>query len=251
MPSSTPSSPSSHLQARVRILVDGSLLLQRTTPDDAGKYTCIASNGLWKPPSASAFVTVLCKSLGAPCGAAVGSLTPSQHPSRPHRPSTGDHHAPRNPPAQGHARHHPVPHQSQPPSALRQLDTRWAPAGAGQGGAAFPHPAASLRPLGFTLLPFSQFPGWSTRPDGSIVIATGNDDALGLYSCTPYNSYGTAGASRPTRVLLKVRMRSGDGSTAPSCCLLPPSPRVASSRIPQPSRCVPRRNISRRWAGSW
>ncbi|NXY52064.1 TUTLA protein, partial [Ceuthmochares aereus] len=46
-------------------------------------------------------------------------------------------------------------------------------------------------------------PGWSARPDGSIVIATGNDDALGVYACTPYNSYGTAGESRPTRVLLK------------------------------------------------
>ncbi|NXX56325.1 TUTLA protein, partial [Scopus umbretta] len=48
-----------------------------------------------------------------------------------------------------------------------------------------------------------QLPGWSTRPDGSIVIATGNDDALGVYTCTPYNSYGTAGESQPTRVLLK------------------------------------------------
>ncbi|NXK27451.1 TUTLA protein, partial [Arenaria interpres] len=49
----------------------------------------------------------------------------------------------------------------------------------------------------------SQLPGWSMRPDGSIVIATGNDDALGVYTCTPYNSYGTAGESQPTRVLLK------------------------------------------------
>ncbi|NXS49616.1 TUTLA protein, partial [Balaeniceps rex] len=48
-----------------------------------------------------------------------------------------------------------------------------------------------------------QLPGWSMRPDGSIVIATGNDDALGAYACTPYNSYGTAGESQPTRVLLK------------------------------------------------
>lgn len=62
-----PSLPS-HLQARVRVLVDGSLLLQRTTPDDAGKYTCTPSNGLWKPPSASAFVTVLCKTPPAPPG---------------------------------------------------------------------------------------------------------------------------------------------------------------------------------------
>ncbi|NXW07904.1 TUTLA protein, partial [Fregetta grallaria] len=50
---------------------------------------------------------------------------------------------------------------------------------------------------------FSQLPGWSVRPDGSIVIATGNDDVLGVYRCTPYNSYGTAGESQPTRVLLK------------------------------------------------
>ncbi|NXY90584.1 TUTLA protein, partial [Alcedo cyanopectus] len=49
----------------------------------------------------------------------------------------------------------------------------------------------------------SQLPGWSLRWDGSIVITTGNDDALGVYTCTPYNSYGTAGESRPTRVLLK------------------------------------------------
>ncbi|NXG39000.1 TUTLA protein, partial [Dromaius novaehollandiae] len=47
------------------------------------------------------------------------------------------------------------------------------------------------------------FPGWSVRSDGSIIIAMGNDDALGVYTCTPYNSYGTAGESRPTRVLLK------------------------------------------------
>lgn len=79
--------------------------------------------------------------------------------------------------------------------------------------------------------PLSQLPGWSVRPDGSIVIATGNDDALGLYRCTPYNSYGTAGESRPTRVLLKVRSLSGSppGSAPPDkppklpLCLAGPS----------------------------
>ncbi|NWX19604.1 TUTLA protein, partial [Aegotheles bennettii] len=50
---------------------------------------------------------------------------------------------------------------------------------------------------------FSQLPGWSMGPDGSIIITMGNDDALGVYTCTPYNSYGTAGESQPTRVLLK------------------------------------------------
>lgn len=52
-----------------------------------------------------------------------------------------------------------------------------------------------------------QFPGWSQGPEGSLVIALGNEDALGEYSCTPYNSLGTAGPSPVTRVLLKVRLR--------------------------------------------
>lgn len=149
--------------------------------------------------------------------------TPS--PVCPHRPSTGDHHAPRDPPAQGNAGRDPLPLQSQPPPALRHLDEGRAPAGAGQGTGAptpttlptFPDPSSSSSPI---LL--SQLPGWSVRPDGSIVIATGNDDALGLYRCTPYNSYGTAGESRPTRVLLKVRSPSGSplGSAPP--CQAPP-----------------------------
>uniref|UniRef100_A0A8B9T288 Immunoglobulin superfamily member 9 n=1 Tax=Anas platyrhynchos TaxID=8839 RepID=A0A8B9T288_ANAPL len=144
----------SHLQARVRILVDGSLLLQRATPDDAGKYTCVASNGLWKPPSASAFVTVLYP-------AQVTTMLPETHLPKGMR---------------GVIR---CPTRANPPL----LSVSWTRDG---------------RPL-----ELGKLPGWSARPDGSIVIATGNDDALGVYTCTPYNSYGTAGASRPTRVLLK------------------------------------------------
>ncbi|XP_074896711.1 protein turtle homolog A isoform X2 [Buteo buteo] len=144
----------SHLQARVRVLVDGSLLLQRTTPDDAGKYTCIPSNGLWKPPSASAFVTVLYP-------AQVTTMLPETH-------------LPKG--MQGVIR---CPTRANPPL----LSVSWTRDG---------------RPL-----ELDKLPGWSTRPDGSIVIAMGNDDALGVYTCTPYNSYGTAGESRPTRVLLK------------------------------------------------
>ncbi|XP_074709028.1 protein turtle homolog A isoform X2 [Strix uralensis] len=144
----------SHLQARVRVLVDGSLLLQRTTPDDAGKYTCIPSNGLWKPPSASAFVTVLYP-------AQVTTMLPE---------------TPLPKGMQGVIR---CPARANPPL----LSVSWTRDG---------------RPL-----ELDKLPGWSTRPDGSIVIATGNDDALGVYTCTPYNSYGTAGTSQPTRVLLK------------------------------------------------
>uniref|UniRef100_A0A674HFA4 Immunoglobulin superfamily member 9 n=1 Tax=Taeniopygia guttata TaxID=59729 RepID=A0A674HFA4_TAEGU len=131
----------SHLQARVRVLVDGSLLLQRATPDDAGKYTCTPSNGLWKPPSASAFLTVLYP-------AQVTTMLPETHL----------------------------------PKGMR-------------GVIRCPCRLDKVEP--------PPLPGWSLQPDGSIVIATGNDDAPGLYRCTPYNSYGTAGPSRPTRVLLK------------------------------------------------
>lgn len=107
----------------------------------------------------------------------------------------------------------------------------------------FPNPSSSAVPL-------SQLPGWSVRPDGSIVIATGNDDALGLYRCTPYNSYGTAGESRPTRVLLKVRSPPGSPPWLCTPCQAPHAAPLPCRTLP-PSRCGPRRNISRRWAGSW
>lgn len=42
--------------------------------------------------------------------------------------------------------------------------------------------------------------------EGSVFIATANDNAVGMYTCTPYNSYGTMGQSEPTRVILKVRL---------------------------------------------
>lgn len=53
-----------------------------------------------------------------------------------------------------------------------------------------------------------QYPGWTLTSAGSLLMATVNDDASGVYACTPYNSYGTAGASGPTDVILKVGARS-------------------------------------------
>lgn len=72
--------------------------------------------------------------------------------------------------------------------------------------------------LTFSLLVISaslQFPGWSQGAEGSLVIALGNEDALGEYSCTPYNSLGTAGPSPVTRVLLKVRLGGQGTEEAP------------------------------------
>jgi len=41
--------------------------------------------------------------------------------------------------------------------------------------------------------------------EGSVFITTVNDNAVGMYTCTAYNSYGTMGQSEPTLVVLKVR----------------------------------------------
>ncbi|XP_064031849.1 protein turtle homolog A isoform X3 [Pogoniulus pusillus] len=144
----------SHLQARVRVLVDGSLLLQRTAPEDTGRYTCTASNGLWQPPSASAFLTVLYP-------AQVTTMLPETH-------------LPKGMQGVIHC-----PTRANPPL----LSVSWTRDG--------------------HLLELGKLPGWSMRADGSLVVAMGNDDVLGVYTCTPYNSYGTAGESQPTRVLLK------------------------------------------------
>lgn len=46
------------LKSRVKIMVDGTLLITRITPDDSGNYTCIPTNGLLTPPTASASLTV-------------------------------------------------------------------------------------------------------------------------------------------------------------------------------------------------
>ncbi|MGH0166753.1 UNVERIFIED_CONTAM: hypothetical protein FKN15_051355 [Acipenser sinensis] len=48
----------SDLKLRVRILIDGTLIIFRVKPEDAGKYTCIPSNSLGHSPSASAHLTV-------------------------------------------------------------------------------------------------------------------------------------------------------------------------------------------------
>lgn len=46
------------LKSRVKILVDGTLLIPNLIPEDAGNYTCIPTNGILTPPSASAHLKV-------------------------------------------------------------------------------------------------------------------------------------------------------------------------------------------------
>ncbi|KAM9691006.1 protein turtle homolog A isoform 1-T2 [Dama dama] len=145
----------SRLQPRVRILVDGSLRLQAAQPDDAGRYTCVPSNGLPRSPSASAYLTV---------------LYPAQVTAMP----------PETPLPVGMRGVIRCPVRANPPL----LFVSWTKDG--------------------QALQLDKFPGWSQGPEGSLIIALGNEDALGEYSCTPYNSLGTAGPSPVTRVLLKA-----------------------------------------------
>ncbi|PWA26952.1 hypothetical protein CCH79_00000689 [Gambusia affinis] len=47
------------LKSRVRILVDGTLQIFRLLPEDSGNFTCVPTNGLLTPPTASAILTVM------------------------------------------------------------------------------------------------------------------------------------------------------------------------------------------------
>ncbi|XP_059360201.1 uncharacterized protein LOC132098094 isoform X1 [Carassius carassius] len=142
------------LKSRVKILVDGTLLISGLIPEDSGNYTCTPTNGLMTPPSASAYLKV-------------------KHPARVVR-------MPREtylPMGMGGKIICPV--QAEPPV----LYVNWTKNGAS--------------------LDLEQYPGWMFNSEGSVFITAANDDAVGMYTCTAYNSYGTMGQSEPTKVILK------------------------------------------------
>ncbi|KAM8744304.1 uncharacterized protein igsf9a isoform 2-T2 [Acanthopagrus schlegelii] len=142
------------LKSRVKIMVDGTLLVSGLIPEDSGNYTCMPTNGLLTPPTASANLTVM-------------------HP----------------------ARALPMPKQTFLPTGMDGVVAC---------------PAAAQPPLlrvDWTKdgepLDLSLYPGWTLTPEGSLFMATVNDDAAGVYACTPYNSFGSMGQSGPTNVRLQ------------------------------------------------
>ncbi|KAL4609253.1 hypothetical protein GN956_G23447 [Arapaima gigas] len=141
------------LKSRVKILVDGTLLIHRLIPEDSGNYSCMPTNGLLTPPTAAAYLTV-------------------KHPAQT-LPLPAETFLPT-----GMRGRISCPVRAEPPL----LYIAWTKDG---------------EPLDLDL-----FPGWTLDPQGSLLIATVNDNALGVYACTPYNSYGTMGQSRPTSVVL-------------------------------------------------
>ncbi|XP_072244365.1 uncharacterized protein igsf9b isoform X1 [Leuresthes tenuis] len=142
------------LKSRVKILVDGTLLIPNLIPEDAGNYTCIPTNGILTPPSASAHLKV-------------------KHPARIGR-------MPRETylPA-GMEGVIVCPVQADPPV----LYINWTKDGKN--------------------LNLDNFPGWMVNSEGSVFMTTANDNAVGMYTCTAYNSYGTMGQSEPTKVILQ------------------------------------------------
>lgn len=142
------------LKSRIKIMVDGTLLISSLIPEDSGRYTCIPTNGLLTPPTASANLTVMhpAKAL--------------EMPEETYLPTGKDGVL-------------TCPTAAQPP--LLRVD--WMKDG---------------EPLDLSL-----YPGWTSTAEGSLLIATVNDDAAGVYTCTPYNTYGSMGSSAPTNVILQ------------------------------------------------
>lgn len=62
--------------------------------------------------------------------------------------------------------------------------------------------------------------GWTLMEDGSIRIEEATEEALGTYTCVPYNTLGTMGQSAPARLVLKV---------SPQDCM---APVVGSLHVP-------------------
>ncbi|XP_077601230.1 uncharacterized protein LOC144215904 isoform X1 [Stigmatopora nigra] len=142
------------LKSRVKVLVDGTLLIPNLIPEDAGNYTCVPTNGILTPPSASAHLQV-------------------KHPARVVR----------------------MPRQTYLPSGMEGV---------------IMCPVQADPPVLYVnwtkdgnYLNLDHFPGWMVNSEGSVFIATANDNAVGMYSCTAYNSYGTMGQSEPTQVILQ------------------------------------------------
>uniref|UniRef100_A0A673HF46 Protein turtle homolog A-like n=1 Tax=Sinocyclocheilus rhinocerous TaxID=307959 RepID=A0A673HF46_9TELE len=142
------------LKSRVKVIVDGTLLISRLTPEDSGNYTCMPSNGLHISPSASATLTV-------------------QHPAQVIK----------------------MPSLTFLPTGMRGV---------------IACPIRAEPPLSHVdwikddkPLDLGMYPGWTLTSEGSIIIVTANDDAAGVYTCTPYNSFGTMGQSEPTTVILQ------------------------------------------------
>ncbi|XP_028931247.1 protein turtle homolog B [Ornithorhynchus anatinus] len=187
------------LKLRVRILIDGTLIIFRVKPEDAGKYTCVPSNSLGRSPSASAYLTVQYP-------ARVLNMPPIIYVP------VGIH---------GYIR---CPVDAEPPATL----VKWNKDG---------------RPL-----QIEKYLGWTLMEDGSIRIEEATEEALGTYTCVPYNTLGTMGQSAPARLVLKdppyftvlpgweYRQEAGREILIPCAAAGDPFPVITWRKVGKPSR---------------
>ena len=128
------------LKSRVKVLVDGTLLIPNLIPEDAGNYTCIPTNGLLTPPSASAHLKVKRKGLACICvsihfdwpnpgqcfSAKTSLVTFCDQLLFLHlRSCSCGQNVARNVLTCGHGGGHCLPSSGWPPCAVCQLDQRW------------------------------------------------------------------------------------------------------------------------------
>ncbi|KYO38970.1 hypothetical protein Y1Q_0022570 [Alligator mississippiensis] len=192
------------LKLRVRILIDGTLIIFRVKPEDSGKYTCIPSNSLGRSPSAFAYLTVQYP-------ARVVNMPPIIYVP------IGIH---------GYIR---CPVEAEPPVTI----VKWNKDG---------------RPLRIEKMSPSCYSGWNVMEDGSIRIEEATEEALGTYTCVPYNALGTMGQSPPARLVLKdppyftvlpgweYRQEAGRELLIPCAAAGDPFPVIAWRKVGKPSR---------------
>lgn len=95
--------------------------------------------------------------------------------------------------------------------------------------------------------------GWTLMDDGSIRIEEATEEALGTYTCVPYNTLGTMGQSAPARLVLKVSLPDGAWPPWWAVFLRPAFHALclcASLRTPRISRCYQAGSTGKRPAGS-
>lgn len=112
------------LKSRVKVLVDGTLLIPNLIPEDAGNYTCVPTNGILTPPSASASLTVKRKRSRPQTRVSVCPLSRAL-PLCPLRPGSRGPNAPGDVFARGDGGGDRLSCPGRPPRSLCELDQRW------------------------------------------------------------------------------------------------------------------------------
>lgn len=163
----------SWLNPRTSIKRDGTLFINPTTAEDMGRFTCEVSNGIGQPDTASAFLSVECKS--SPSFLIHHSLT--------------------------------VLLLTDPARVAYSPTIQFLPLG--QSGVVRcyvqANPAFQFITWTKDQRPFdpNALPNVVSLKNGSLLFRNVNQETQGAYRCTPYNEHGTGGPSNTMEVLVR------------------------------------------------